>query len=125
MTLFRDDEVVAFFLDPHTETTKGVGDDAKVLDADILDTDAVAAHCCHTDEGAYLDHIGQNAVLGTVQLLHTFDGKEVGSDTADLRTHTVQQMTELLDIGFAGGVIDSCGAFGQNGCHNDVGSTCH
>ena len=125
MALFGDNEVVALYLDPHTETTEGVRDDAKVFDTDILDTDSIAAHRCHTDEGAYLDHIGQNMVFGTMQLLYTFDGEKVGSDTADLCPHTVQQMTELLDIGFAGSVINGGGAFGQNGSHDDIGCTCH
>ena len=30
----------------------------KIFDADILDTDAVATHRCHTDKGDYLNHIG-------------------------------------------------------------------
>ena len=125
MALFGDNEVVAIYLNSHTETTEGVGDDAKVFDTDVLDTDSIAAHRCHTDEGANLDHVGQNMVFGTVQLLYTFDGEKVGSNTANLRTHTVQQMTKLLDIGFAGSVIDGSGAFGHNGCHNDIGCTCH
>ena len=64
-------------------------------------------------------------MLCAVQLLYPLDGEEIGGYATDLCTHVVQQMTELLDIGLAGGVIDGGGAFGKDGSHHDVGSTCH
>ena len=56
---------------------------------------------------------------------HTLDGQEVGGDAADLGTHLVEQQTELLEIGFAGGIVDGGCTLGKDGCHHYVGSTCH
>ena len=63
-------------------------------------------------------------MLGSVEALHADDGQEVGGDAADLRAHSVEQVAQLLDIGFAGCVVDGRGALGQHGGHDDIGRTC-
>ena len=119
--LSRDDEVVAVGLDLDAQSAEGVGDDAEVLRRHVLDGDAVADHCSHADERAHLDHVGQDAVAGAVQRGHANDGEQVGGDARDLCSHGVEQVAELLDVGFAGGVVDGCGALGHDGSHDDVG----
>ena len=55
--------------------------------------------------------------------IHANDGEEVTANTADLCAHLVEQMAQLLDIGFAGGIVDGGGALGKDGSHDDVGRT--
>ena len=125
VSLFGDNEVVAFYLHLHTQAAEGFRDEAKVLDRSILDSDAFATHRCHADERSNLDHVRKYLVLSPMQLVDTLDGQQVRSDATDLCTHLVQQMTELLQIGFAGCVVDGCSALGKDGCHHDVRSTRH
>ena len=75
MALFGDYQVIALHLDFYTKTTEGIWDNTKVFDRDMLDTDAVTTHSGHTDERAYLDHIGQYRVLCTMQALYAIDGQ--------------------------------------------------
>ena len=75
--LVRYIEVVAVDLNLNTEAAEGIGDDAEVVDRDVLDADAVAAHGSHADERADLNHVGQQTVVGAVQLGDTLDGQQV------------------------------------------------
>ena len=64
-------------------------------------------------------------MLGSVQLVDAGDRQQVRGDAGDVGSHAVQQVTELLQIGFAGSVVDGGGAFGKDGGHHDVGGTRH
>ena len=64
-------------------------------------------------------------MLSTVQTLYTDNGQQVGTYTGNIGSHLVQQMAELLDIRFTGGVVDRRRAFSQHGSHDDVGRTGH
>ena len=72
-----DIEVITLFLDGDAHTSEGVGDDAQVFDRYVLDADAIAHHSCHADKRAHLNHIGQDGVFRTVQVVHTLDGQQV------------------------------------------------
>ena len=37
----------------------------------------------------------------------------------------VQHLTQLLDVGFTGSVIDGGGTLGKDGCHDNIGRTSH
>ena len=121
--LFRNEEVIALYLHLHTESAEGIRNDTQVLHRHILDTDAGSTHGSHTDEGTHLDHIRQDAMLGAMQLLHTHDGEQIAGNATDLGTHRIEQVTELLDVWFAGCIIDGGGSLGKNRRHDDVGST--
>ena len=59
-----------------------------------------------------------------MQLVDTHNGQQIGTDAADVGSHTVQHPAQLLDIGFAGSIIDSGSALGHDGGHHNVGRTC-
>ena len=61
-------------------------------------------------------------MLGTMEFAHTLDGEEVGADAFDVGTHARKHAAELLQVGFAGSVVDGGGAFGADSRHDDVGS---
>ena len=121
--LFRNKEVVALNLYLHTQSAESLGNDSQVADRHVLDAYTGSTHGSHTDERAHLDHIGQDAMLGSVKRLHAHDSKKVAAYAADLSAHGVEQMAELLDIRLAGCIIDGGGSLGKHRSHDDVGST--
>ncbi len=58
-----------------------------------------------------------------MQCFHAFDGEEVGCDAADFRSHAVEQAAELLQVRFAGSVVDGGSAFGKYGGHHYIGGS--
>ena len=62
-------------------------------------------------------------MFGSMQTFHTHDGEEVAGYAADACSHRIEQMAELLDIGFAGCIIDGGSTLGEHGSHDDIGST--
>ena len=125
MSLAGNDQIVSLYLYLHAQTSEGVRNNAEVVHGDILYSYAVATHCSHTYERADLNHIGQNPVFCSMQLIHTYDSQQIRSNAAYAGAHFVQQVTELLQVGFAGSVVDGGSAFGKNGSHHDIGGTSH
>jgi hypothetical protein len=82
-------------------------------------------HGSEADEAADLDHVGQKGMFSTAEFFYTFYDDQVGPDAADPGTHAVEHEAKLLEIGFAGGVVDGGGAFGEYGGHDDVGGAGH
>ena len=120
-----DDEVFSFRLDADAEAAEGGGDDAQVFRCDVSDAYAVAHHGSHADEGPHLDHVGQDGVFCAVEGCDALDGEQVRADAGDAGSHAAEHAAELLDVGFAGCVVDGCGAAGQHCCHDDVGRAGH
>ena len=80
-------------------------------------------HGGHADKGAHFNHVWQNLVGGAAEFFYAIDDEHVGADAADLCAHAVQHPTELLQVGFAGCIVDGGSAFGHCGSHHDVGRT--
>ena len=83
-------QVVTLFLHLDAHAAESVGDDAQVLHRHILNPHAFAHHRGHTDERPHLNHVGQYAVLRSVETFHTLNSEEVGADTADAGSHGVE-----------------------------------
>ena len=64
-------------------------------------------------------------MLSTMQTLHTFDGQQIATNATNLSTHFVQQLTQLLDIRFTSGIVDSRSAFGKYCRHHNIRRTGH
>ena len=60
---------------------------------------------------------------GAVEGFHPFDVEEVGSHACNLCTHAVEHVAKLLQIRFAGCIVDGGLPLGHHGCHHDIGST--
>ena len=80
MFLLGDEDVVALMLYLDAQTTEGVGNDAQLVVACILDADTLATHRSHTDERTHLNHVGQDGMFGSMQFLHAFDDETVAGD---------------------------------------------
>src|ERR1700754_3526567 len=91
--------------------------------AGVPDGDLASGHGRQTDKRADFDHIRQHPVFGAAKVFNSLYCDQIASYAADPRAHPGQHFTKLLDIGFAGGVVDSSGSLGHYGCHDDVGGT--
>ena len=64
-------------------------------------------------------------MLRTVQFVHALNGNQVRADAADVGSHAVQHVAQLLQVRLTSGIIYGSRAFGDNGSHNNVGRACH
>ena len=69
-------------------------------------------HRRKANERANLNHVGQHTVFGTIQTGYPFNGKQIRTNARNFGTHAVQHFAKLLQIRFAGGVVNSGGALG-------------
>jgi len=120
MVLRRDDDIIAIDIEAYAQAAERIGDDTEITIADILDTQFGAGDGSHADERADLDHIRQKSMLGAMQHADTLDSEEVRPHSADTCAHAIEQAAELLQIGFAGGVVDSGGTLGHDSGHDDI-----
>ena len=58
-----------------------------------------------------------------MQLFHTFDGQQIGTDAGNLGTHLIEHAAQLLDVRFASSIVNGSGALGKHGSHDDIGCT--
>ena len=123
MFLFWNHKVIILYLYLHSQAAECIRNNAQILDRHILDAHTFTTHCRHADERTYLNHIRQDAMLGTMQFINTHDGEQVAGDAADLSAHRIEQMAELLDIWFASCIINGGSALCQYRCHDDIGGT--
>ena len=113
MFLFWNHKVIVLYLYLHSQAAECIRNNAQILDRHILDAHTFTTHCRHADERTYLNHIRQDAMLGTMQFINTHDGEQVAGDAADLSAHRIEQMAELLDIWFASCIINGGSALCQ------------
>ena len=114
-------DVVAHTLHLDAQSGEHLRDDAEVFVRHVLDGHVASRHGCHADEAAHLNHVGQDGVLSAVEPFHSLDGEEVGRDAGDFRSHAVEHLAQLLDVRFAGRVVDGGGAWCEHARHDDVG----
>ena len=60
-------------------------------------------------------------MLGSVQAFDTFNGQQVGRKAGNLGPHFIEELTELLNIRFAGRIIYCSRPLSQYGRHNNIG----
>ena len=120
-----DDEVITFPLELHAHLAEGVGNQPEMVAGTVFDGQLRLGHRRHADKAAHLDHVGEDSMRASVQLLDPLNLQQIGTDTGNLRAHVVEHGAELVQIGFAGGVEYGGLAFRQHCRHHDVGGTRH
>ena len=70
MCLTGNNQIVAFHLHLHTQSTEGLWNDTEILQRYVLDANTISHHGSHTDKRAYLNHVGQDAMLRTMKALY-------------------------------------------------------
>jgi hypothetical protein len=86
----------------------------------MLQADVAAGDGGGHQVGARLDAIGQHLVVRAVQGLDAVDHDLVGASALDARAHRDQEIREIDDLRFAGGVLDDRLPVGQRGRHHQV-----
>ena len=54
-----------------------------------------------------------------------FDGQQVRADACNACTHLAKHAAKLLDVGFAGSIVDGRNALSQHSRHDDVCRASH
>ena len=121
--LLRDKDVIPLLLQLDAQAPESVRNDAQVIIGGVFDGKAALADGGHADEGAHLNHVGEDLVQGAVQGFHAVNPEEVGTHAVDEGAHAVEHLAQLLEVRFAGGVVDGGGALGQHGGHHNIGRT--
>ena len=76
------------------------------------------ADCRHVGGG--LDPIRHNGVFHCLQPLDALDRDRGGTGTRHMAAHSVQEGSQVGDLGFAGSVVDHRRTPGKNRCHQQV-----
>ena len=95
-------------------------DGAEVRGVAAVDVEVAAGDGGGDEEGAGLDAVRIDAVLGAVELCDAFDLDGAGAGAFDLGAHGVEQGGEVGDLGFAGAVFEEGFAVGEGGGHEEV-----
>jgi len=101
-----DEEILAAHLAFDPEPAKADERRVEVLDRGTLDRDITPRDGSQADERPGFDVVGSHAEAGSVEFVHPFDGQAVGPDSGDSSAHGVEQMTEVLHVGFRRRVSD-------------------
>ena len=77
-------------------------------------------HSAGDDEGSRFDAVGNDAVLRTVQFTYTLNADGGRACAFNLRSHFVEQVGKIGDLGFARAVLQNSLAFGEGRGHQQV-----
>ena len=123
VVLTWNQEVITIFDNLYTESTEGIKYQSQVRNRHVFNTNTITYHRCNTNERAYLNHIRQDSMVSSMQFLHTLNSNQVAGNTANLRSHCIKHLTELLDIRLTSCVVYRGCSFCQNSCHDNISST--
>ena len=62
-------------------------------------------------------------MLCAAQIIHAFNSQKIASNSIDAGTHPVEHFAKLLDVGFAGGIVNGGFSIRHNRRHNKIGGT--
>src|SRR5918999_727683 len=116
----RDDHVASLELNPAAEPLEGQPRHAQVLGDAVAYAYLAAGAGRERDEGADLDVVRPDGVVGAVQLLLAVDDHQVRADPLDAGAHLHQQPGQVLHVGLGRGVVDDRRARRQGGRHQGV-----
>ena len=91
-----------------------------MLRGGLVDAHRTAGDGGGSDEADNFKVVGADGELPAVQGCHALDLEGVGADVGDAGTEGVQEMTQVLDVRFGGGVADDRPATRHAGRHDSV-----
>ncbi len=121
--LLGNEDVIPPLLEVDAESPEGFRDDSELFVSDVLDCNRTAVHGGEGNERAYFNHVRKYLVLCSSESFHSRDFQEVGADSLNPGAHPDKHPAKLLDVWFAGGVIDSRLPFREGSRHHDIGRT--
>jgi len=84
------------------------------------DGDGGSGHGSQRHDAPHLDVVGADGVLAAAQALHAIDLEDVAADAGDAGAEGVEEVAQVLDVRFAGGVLDGGVTLGEHGGHDQV-----
>src|SRR5262249_966441 len=93
---------------------------AKILAANRINGDLSVRDRRQADEASDFDVIRPDRVFRAAERVAPLDGKDVGPDSLDMRTHRDQCASEVLDVGLARRVAEHRSPLGRDRCHESV-----
>ena len=84
------------------------------------DGDALACNSSSNKEGSCLDAVGNDSVIGSVELFYPLDFDALGSGSGNPSTHGDKEIGEIDDFGFLCGSLDHRCALSEDCCHHDI-----
>src|SRR5438270_1537166 len=84
------------------------------------DVEVASSHGAGNDEGASLDAIWDDSMLGTIQLGDTLHADGGRTSAFDAGSHFVEQIGEVGDFRLARAVLQNRLTFGQGGSHQQI-----
>ena len=76
-----------------------------MLRGDVADGNPAPGRSGGSHVGARLDLVGDDGIGYAVQILHTADLDDVGTGAADVGAHRVEEVRQVDDVRFLGGVL--------------------
>ena len=96
----RHDDVVTFFAPMHPQASQRQFGHAMFTGAGAGDADFATGDGGQSDKRAHFHVIGADFVFGAVERAHASDAEQIGANAADLATHGVEAVTQILDVRF-------------------------
>ncbi len=92
----------------------------EVSGSDFVEADLAAGHCRSNEIGTRLDAIRNHRVVCAAQAGNPLDPDGTGSGAADAGAHRIQEIREIDDLRFAGGILQQGFALGERCRHHQV-----
>ena len=85
-----------------------------------IDTAIVGHQRTGNDKGTGLDAVAHHAMGNGMELFHAFDSHDGRTGANNLGAHLVEHVSEIDDLGLAGGIVDNRGALCAHRGHDEV-----
>ena len=85
-----------------------------------IDTAIVRHQRTGDDKGTGLDAVAHHAMDNGMELFHAFDSHDGRTGANNLGAHLVEHVSEIDDLGLAGGIVDNRGALCAHRGHDEV-----
>ena len=91
-----------------------------VFENDVIDADPLAS--CHSSRniGPGFNPVRNNGVGTAMQMLHALNPDDASPGTANLSPHLVEEVNDINNFWFAGGILNNGLALGLHGCQDTV-----
>ena len=87
---------------------------------DVIEYDVAPGRRSRNHIGARFDLVGNDSIIAAVQVLPALNTDDVRACAADIRTHGIQKICNVNDVGFPCGIIYNRPAFGTAGGEHDI-----
>ena len=84
------------------------------------DGDSGSSNCSGDEEGACLDAVRDDSVIGSVEFGDSLDLDMLRAGTGNPGSHGGEEVSEINDLGFFRGSLDDGSPLGEDGGHHDI-----